>query len=70
MNQDNKDEKKVIFDRLTSDVGDDSKRFTFVPTGHLAGFELRGGMWQVVEDAIPVLKLRDGEAPLDGVFPR
>lgn len=66
----NKEERKVIFDRIASDMGDNTKRFTFVPTGTLDGFELRGGMWQYVQDAIPVMRLRDGQAPIDGVFPK
>lgn len=65
----NKEEKKVIFDRLASDIGDASKRFTYVPTGQMDGFQLIDGRWHFVPDAIPILRLRDGQAPIDGVFP-
>lgn len=65
----NKDEQKIIFDRTASEIGDPAKRFTYVPTGQLDGFVLQNGRWLFVPDAIPVLKLKDGQAPIDGVFP-
>ncbi len=65
----NKEENKIIFDQTASDIGDPSKKFTFVPTGHLDGFKLVNGKWEFIPDAIPVLKLKDGNAPIDGVFP-
>lgn len=65
----NTDEQKIIFDRTASEIGDPAKRFTYVPTGQLDGFVLKNGRWLFVPDAIPVLKLKDGEAPIDGVFP-
>ncbi|MBX9449454.1 MAG: hypothetical protein KL787_06945 [Taibaiella sp.] len=65
----NKDEQKVIFDRVSSEIGDPTKRFTYVPTGHMDGFQLKEGKWRFVPDAIPIMKLQDGQAPIDGVFP-
>lgn len=65
----NDDEKRIIFDRTTSEIGDPKKRYTYVPTGHLDGFEWRNDMWMFVEEAVKVLKLQDGQAPIDGVFP-
>lgn len=66
----NKEEKKIIFDRTASEIGDPNKRFTYVPTGNMDGFVLQKGKWMYVPDAIPIMRLRDGEAPIDGVFPR
>lgn len=65
----NADEKKIIFDRLASDIGDPNKKHTYVPIGQMDGFKWAGDKWEFVADAIPVLRLKDGEAPIDGVFP-
>lgn len=65
----NKDEKKIIFDRLASDIGDPNKKYTYVPVGQLDGFQWDGEKWNFLQDAIPVLRLQDGQAPIDGVFP-
>lgn len=64
----NKEEKKVIFDRTHSEIGDPKKRYTYVPTGNLDGFEWKNDKWNFVMDAVPILYLQDGQAPIDGVF--
>lgn len=65
----NEEEKKIIFDRTASEIGDPKKRYTYISTGNLDGFEWRNDMWNFIQDAIPVLRLQDGQAPIDGVFP-
>lgn len=64
----NAEEKKIIFDRVASEVGDPKKRYTYVPVGQMDGFTWNGKEWQFISDAIPVLRLQDGQAPIDGVF--
>lgn len=65
----NNDEKKIIFDQLVSEVGDPNKKYTYVPAGQMEGFLWQGDHWQFVANPIPILKLKDGQAPIDGVIP-
>lgn len=65
----NKDEKKVIFDQLASEVGDPNKKYTYVPVGQMDGFQWQNDHWQFIENPLPILKLKDGQAPIDGVIP-
>lgn len=63
MNWDN-DLNAVMFDRLVSQTNDPSRKYTFVPSGQYDGFRWTGTMWKLQQDLIPILQLKDGEAPV------
>lgn len=63
------DRKMILFDRLNSVVDEDKKRNTYAPSGQTQGLEWDKGYFRFKEEAIPILKLKDGGAPIDGVFP-
>jgi hypothetical protein len=60
---------KIVFDRLISEVNNPSMKSTFVPAGQTDALEWQGGIWRFIENAIVPMKLKDGQAPLDGVMP-
>jgi hypothetical protein len=62
LNWDN-DMKMVYFDRLVSQVNDPNRKYTYVPSGQYDGFRWDGGVWNYIEDLIPVQAFKDGEAP-------
>lgn len=53
----------IYFDRLTSQVNDPNRKYTYVPSGQYDGFRWANGEWKLVEDLIPVQMRKDGEAP-------
>lgn len=63
--------KMIVFDRLVSLVNDPNRKNTFGPSGQTQGLRRESnGTWSFVPEAIPVLKLKDGAAPIDGVMPK
>jgi hypothetical protein len=60
--------KMIVFNRLASEVTDPNRKSTFIPTGQMDGLRFENGMFVYVRDAVPVLKLQDGQAPIDGVM--
>ncbi len=60
--------KMIIFNRLASEVTDPNRKSTYIPTGQMDGLKWQGDSYQFVKEAIPVLKLQDGQAPIDGVM--
>jgi hypothetical protein len=63
------DEKKMIlFSRLASEITDPNRKNTYIPTGQIDGLRWEGNVYMFVRDAIPVLKLQDGQAPINGVM--
>ncbi len=54
----------ITFDRLTSQMNDPNRKYTFVPTGQYDGLRWDNGKWTWVEDIIPVQVFKDGEAPV------
>lgn len=64
-----KDENKITFDRLASEVNNNNLKSTFVPIGQTDGLEWQNGIWSFVQNVIQPLQLKDGQAPIDGVMP-
>lgn len=63
--------KMIVFDRLVSLVNDPNRKNTFGPSGQTQGLRRENnGTWTFVPEAIPILKLKDGAAPIDGVMPK
>lgn len=58
----------IMFNRLMSEINDPNRKSTYIPTGQTDGLRLDNGQYLYVKDAIPVLKLQDGQAPIDGVM--
>jgi hypothetical protein len=63
---DNKD--MIIFDRLKSDINDPARKNTYVASGQFDGLKWENNQWIFVQNAIPVLRLKDGQAPVNGVM--
>lgn len=54
----------IFFDRLVSSINDPNRKYTFVPSGQYDGLRWgNNGHWNFVEDLIPPLQMKDGDAP-------
>jgi len=62
------DRKMIIYNRIASEVTEPNRKGTYIPTGQMDGLKWENDMYQYVKDAIPVLRLQDGQAPIDGVM--
>ena len=58
----------IVFDRLASEVNNPSVKSTYIPTGQNDGLQWTGSIWKFVSSIIKPMKLKDGQAPLDGVM--
>lgn len=58
----------IVFNRLISEINDYRRKSTFIPSGQTDGLRWEYGKMVYVRDAMPVLKLQDGQAPIDGVM--
>ncbi len=67
LNYDN-EKKMILFNRLASDINDPNRKGTYAPTGQTDGLRWENGRFVFVKDAIPILRLKDGQAPIDGVM--
>ena len=59
----------VIYNVLESEVNQPLRKSTLVPNGDLNGMKWTGGQWQLIKNLIPIQKLKDGQAPINGVVP-
>ncbi|RQO30184.1 hypothetical protein DBR32_11415 [Taibaiella sp. KBW10] len=59
----------IIYDRLISEVNQPQRRNTLVPSGQVDGLRWVNFQWQTVEDVVPIMKLKNGQAPVNGVIP-
>jgi hypothetical protein len=62
------EKKMILFDRLESEITDPNRKNTYIPTGQLDGLRFDNGQYIYVTEAVKVLRLRDGQAPVDGVL--
>jgi len=60
--------KMIMFNRLASEINDPNRKNTYAPTGQTDGLRLENGQYIFVKDAIQILKLQDGQAPINGVM--
>lgn len=58
----------IVFDRLVSEVNNPNLKSTYVPAGQTDALEWQDGIWRFTQNAIVPMKLKDGQAPLDGVM--
>lgn len=59
----------VVYNALESEINQPQRKNTLVPTGQLDGLKWNNDQWQSVKNLVPILKLRDGQAPINGVMP-
>lgn len=64
----NEDRKMILLDRLRSEINNPLRKDTFIPMGQTDGFRWENDHWVFVNEAIPILQLKNGGAPIDGVF--
>lgn len=60
--------KMIVFNRLASEINDYRRKNTYIPTGQTDGLRWEQGKMIFVKDAMPVMRLQDGQAPIDGVM--
>jgi len=60
--------KMIVFNRLESDISTPSRKDTYVPAGPIDGLQKNGYKWVYAPEIFQILKLKDGEAPIDGVL--
>ncbi len=60
--------KMILFSRLASEITDPNRKNTYIPTGQMDGLRWENNVYMFVRDAVPVLKLQDGQAPINGVM--
>jgi len=65
----NEEWKMIMFDRLRSEINNPLRKDTYIPMGQTDGLRWEKGKWVFVKEAIPIMKLKDGGAPIDGVLP-
>jgi hypothetical protein len=53
----------ILFDDIASQVNDPNRKYTYIPTGQYNALRWSGNAWHLVRDVIPLLELKDGEAP-------
>lgn len=58
--------KAILFDDIASQINDPNRKYTYIPTGQYNGLRWSGGKWKFVPNLIPVLELKDGDAPNGG----
>ena len=59
----------IVYDRVISEVNQPQRRNTLVPSGMVDGMKWANFQWQPVQDVVPIMKLKDGQAPVNGVIP-
>ena len=55
--------KAILFDDIASQINDPNRKYTYIPTGQYNGLRWVNGKWKFVNNLIPVLELKDGDAP-------
>lgn len=58
----------IVFNRLESEVSAPSRLDTYIPAGPIDGLKKEGDMWEYQQAVHKILKLGDGNAPVDGVM--
>lgn len=59
----------VVYNALESEINQPLRKNTLVPNGELDGLKWSNYQWQLVKNLVPILKLKDGQAPINGVMP-
>jgi len=63
-----KDRKVIAFDNLHSRVNNPLRKNTYVPTSQIDGLTWKGGRWVYTPNVVTPMKLKDGQAPVNGVI--
>jgi hypothetical protein len=59
----------VIYNVLESEVNQPKRKHTMVPNGEIDGLKWNGSQWVMQRNLVPIMKLKDGQAPVNGVIP-
>ncbi len=59
----------VVYNVLESEINQPQRKHTMVASGELDGLKWTNFQWQTVRNLLPILKLKDGQAPINGVIP-
>lgn len=62
------DKNLIILDKLESDIAAPTRHDTYVPSGRMDGFIKSNGRWIHQKNVVNILKLGDGNAPINGVM--
>lgn len=62
LNWDN-EKKAILFDDIASQINDPKRKYTYIPTGLYNGLVWNVNHWVLKNNVIPVLELKDGDAP-------
>jgi hypothetical protein len=60
-----KELQQIIMDHCESQIGDDAKRYTYIPDGTYDGLSWDGQSWLMQEDIIKAIDLKQGNAPVE-----
>lgn len=63
-----KDKNIIILDKLESDIAAPTRHDSYVPSGRMDGFIKSNGRWMYQRNVVNILKLGDGNAPINGVM--
>lgn len=58
--------KAILFDDIASQINDPNRKYTYIPTGQYNGLRWSNEKWKFVGNLIPILELKDGDAPNGG----
>ncbi|HTO17250.1 MAG TPA: hypothetical protein VLZ83_15910 [Edaphocola sp.] len=62
------EQKMIVFNVLESEINQPQRKHTLVPNGNLDGLKWNNYKWELVKNLIPIIKLQDGQAPVNGVI--
>jgi hypothetical protein len=54
----------IYFDELVSQVNDPARKYTYVPSGQINGFKWDGAHWNFMQNIVPIVPRKDGQAPI------
>jgi hypothetical protein len=60
-----KDADQIVFDHCESQIGDAAKRFTYIPDGSYDALRWDGQKWNMFEDIIQAIDLKQGNVPVE-----
>ena len=54
----------IYFDDLVSQTNDPTRKYTYVPSGQVNGFRWTGDSWRMIQDIVPIVPRKEGQAPV------
>lgn len=69
LNYDSNNKNLITFDKLISEANQPLRKNTLVPSGTIDALKWENGGFNYQENALPILNLKNGQAPINGVIP-